>query len=89
MTIRKSASAKKRLAELSRKNRETAALRSSDVVIEYATDEAATVAGIQRGLDDIHAGRVSSNAEVRADIDTITAEAKAIREVTPSPEPKI
>lgn len=79
MTISVSPSVQDKLAELARQTQRSTSLLAGEAITDYVDRELAIIAGIQRGLDDMHAGRVSTNDDVMAEVDAIIAQSKASR----------
>ena len=79
MTISVSPSVQDKLAELARQTHRSTSLLAGEAITDYVDRELAIIAGIQRGLDDMHAGRVSTNDDVMAEVDAIIAQSKANR----------
>lgn len=63
VTIRLSGSTKAKLAELAQHTRRTKSFLAGEAIADYVDRELAVIAGIQRGLEDMHAGRVVPHAE--------------------------
>lgn len=81
MTIRLSSSTKEKLAELAQHTRRTKSFLASEAIADYVERELAIVAGVQRGLDDMAAGRVTAHDVVMDEIDEIIAQSEAGRKV--------
>ena len=79
MTIRLSSSTKEKLAELAQHTRRTKSFLASEAIADYVERELAIVAGVQRGLDDMAAGRVTAHHIVMDEIDEIIARSEADR----------
>ncbi len=79
MTIRLSSATKERLAELAQHTRRTKSFLASEAIADYVERELAIVAGIQRGLDDVRAGRVTPHPAVMDEIDEIIAQSESAR----------
>lgn len=79
MTIRLSSATKERLAELAQHTRRTKSFLASEAIADYVERELAIVAGIQRGLDDMKAGRVTPHTAVMDEIDDIIAQSESAR----------
>lgn len=79
MTIRLSSATKDRLAELAQYTRRTKSFLASEAIADYVERELAIVAGIQRGLDDMKAGRVTPHTAVMDEIDDIIAQSESAR----------
>ncbi|MGE0502318.1 MAG: CopG family ribbon-helix-helix protein [Rhizobiaceae bacterium] len=63
VTVRLSGETKQKLAELAGHTRRTKSFLAGEAIADYVDRELAIVAGIQRGLDDAEAGRVTPHAE--------------------------
>lgn len=79
MTIRLSSSTKEKLAELAQHTRRTKSFLASEAIADYVERELAIVAGVQRGLDDMAAGRVTAHDVVMDEIDQIIAQSEVSR----------
>ena len=77
MTIRLSSSTKEKLAELAQHTRRTKSFLASEAIADYVERELAIVAGVQRGLKDMAAGRVTDHHVVMDEIDEIIAQSEA------------
>lgn len=73
MTIRLSSATKEKLAELAQHTRRTKSFLASEAIADYVERELAIVAGVQRGLADMEAGRVTPHRDVMNEIDDIIA----------------
>jgi predicted transcriptional regulator len=58
LTVRLSPQTKKQLARLAAHTRRTRSYLAGEAITSFVERELATVEGIKRGLDDMHAGRV-------------------------------
>ena len=79
MTIRLDSSTKDKLAELAQYTRRTKSFLASEAIADYVERELAIVAGVQRGLQDMEAGRVTSHETVMDELDEIIAQSEAGR----------
>lgn len=79
MTIRLNSSVKDKLTELAQHTRRSKSFLASEAIAAYVERELAIVAGIQRGLDDMQAGRVADHSMVMEEIDEIIAQAESNR----------
>ena len=79
MTIRLSASVKDKLGELAQHTRRSKSFLASEAIAEYVERELAIVAGIQRGLDDMRAGRVTPHEQLMDELDEIIAQSENTR----------
>ena len=79
MTIRLDSSTKDKLAELAQHTRRTKSFLASEAIADYVERELAIVAGVQRGLRDMEAGRVTPHATVMDELDEIIAQSEADR----------
>jgi predicted transcriptional regulator len=58
LTVRVSPQVKKRLGRLAAHTKRTPSYLASEAISDFVDRELATVEGIKRGLEDMHAGRV-------------------------------
>jgi predicted transcriptional regulator len=79
MTIRLSTSVKDKLTELAQHTRRSRSFLASEAITDYVDRELAIVAGINRGLDDMRAGRVTGHDTVMDEIDEIIAQSEGRR----------
>jgi predicted transcriptional regulator len=63
MTIRLPAATKKKLGRLATHTNRTKSFLAGEAIEDYVARELAIVEGIERGLADMHAGRVVSHAD--------------------------
>lgn len=77
MTIRVMPDLKERLGRLAHNTRRTRSYLAAEAVESYVNRELQIIEGIQRGLADMEAGRVTPQAEVMAGADQIIADAGA------------
>jgi predicted transcriptional regulator len=59
LTVRVSPQVKKRLGRLAAHTKRTPSYLASEAISDFVDRELATVEGIKRGLEDMHAGRVA------------------------------
>ena len=71
MTIRLNSETKAKLSELAIYTRRTKSFLAAEAISDYVERELAIVTGIERGIDDMNAGRVTSHDDVMAEIDDI------------------
>lgn len=79
MTIRVSPDLKEKLGRLAQNTRRTRSYLAAEAVEAYVNRELRIIEGIQRGLADMEAGRVTPHDEVMAKADQIIAEARKKR----------
>lgn len=79
LTVRLSPELKARLGKLAEQTQRTKSFLAGEAIGGYVERELEIVAGIERGLDDMKAGRVVPHEEVMADIDAIIEKAKPTR----------
>ena len=75
LTVRLSAELTERLGELAARTRRGKSVLAREAIGDYVARELDIVAGIERGLDDIKAGRVVAHEDVMADIDAVVKDA--------------
>lgn len=63
LTVRLSAELKERLGELAAKTRRPRSVLANEALADYVERELAAIEGVQRGLDDMRAGRVVPHEE--------------------------
>jgi predicted transcriptional regulator len=80
MTIRVSVDLKDKLARLARGTRRSKSFLAAEAVSAYVERELAIIGGIERGLEDLEAGRIVSHDEVTAEARAIVADARRARE---------
>jgi len=71
LTVRLTPELKRRLGELAERTRRTRSFLAGEAIADYVARELAIVAGIERGLEDMRAGRVVPHEEVMADVDAM------------------
>ena len=79
LTVRLPPELKDRLGELAERTRRTKSFLAEEAIAGYVERELEIVSGIERGLDDMKAGRVVSHEDVMADIDATIKKAKTKR----------
>ena len=79
LTVRLAAELKDRLGELAERTRRTKSFLAEEAIAGYVERELEIVSGIERGLDDMKAGRVVPHEDVMADIDATIKRAKTKR----------
>jgi predicted transcriptional regulator len=63
LTLRLSPELKERLGSLAQRTNRTRSFLASEAIADYVDRELRILEGVQRGLDDMRAGRVVSHAE--------------------------
>jgi predicted transcriptional regulator len=79
MTIRVTPALKEKLGRLAHNTRRTKSFLAAEAVEAYVNRELQIIEGIQRGLADMAAGRVTPHEDVMARADEIIAEARQKR----------
>jgi predicted transcriptional regulator len=79
LTVRLSPELKARLGKLAERTQRSKSFLAGEAIGNYVERELEIVAGIERGLDDMKAGRVVPHEEVMADIDATIKKAKPTR----------
>jgi predicted transcriptional regulator len=79
LTVRVSPELKERLDKLAERTRRTKSFLAGEAIAGYVERELEIVAGIERGLADMKAGRVVPHEEVMAEIDAVVEAAKSRR----------
>jgi predicted transcriptional regulator len=79
LTLRLSPELKTRLGELAERTRRTKSFLAGEAIAGYVERELEIIAGIERGLADMKAGRVVSHERAMADIRETIQTAKARR----------
>ncbi len=80
LTVRVSPELKERLGKLANQTRRTKSFLAGEAIAGYVERELEIVAGIERGLADMKAGRVVPHEEVMTEIDAIVEKAKTRQE---------
>lgn len=80
MTVRLSRETKAKLTELAQHTRRTRSFLAGEAIADYVERELAIIEGIQRGLADMEAGRVTPHGVVMAEIDGIIDAAEQARQ---------
>lgn len=75
LTVRLPPELKDRLGKLAERTRRTRSFLAGEAIAGYVARELDIVAGIERGLEDMKAGRVVPHDDVMADIDATIAKA--------------
>jgi predicted transcriptional regulator len=75
-TVEISAATQERLTELAEKTRRPSDVLANEALAAYVQQELDIIAGIEEGLADIAAGRVTPHEEVDAEIRALIAAAK-------------
>lgn len=79
LTVRLTPELKARLGKLAERTQRTKSFLAGEAIGNYVARELEIVAGIERGLDDMKAGRVVAHEDVMADIDATIKKAKPAR----------
>jgi predicted transcriptional regulator len=79
LTVRLSPELKERLGKLAEHTHRTKSFLAGEAIAGYVARELEIVAGIERGLDDMKAGRVISHEDAMADIHATIKKAKPRR----------
>ncbi len=79
LTVRLTPELKARLGKLAERTQRTKSFLAGEAIGGYVERELEIVAGIERGLDDMKAGRVVPHEDVMADIDATIRRAKPTR----------
>lgn len=79
LTVRLTPELKARLGKLAERTQRTKSFLAGEAIGNYVERELEIVAGIERGLDDMKAGRVVAHEDVMADIDATIKKAKPAR----------
>jgi len=77
MTIRVSTEVKERLGRLAQDTRRSRSFLAAEAVAAFVDRELAIIDGIQRGLADVAAGRVTDHGAAMDQVDEAIAEARA------------
>lgn len=75
LTVRMAPELKARLGELADNTSRSKSFLATEAIEDYVQRELAIIEGIERGLEDARAGRVTPHADVMADADRIIAAA--------------
>lgn len=81
MTIRVTPDLKEKLGRLARSTRRSSSFLAVEAVEAYVNRELQIIEGIQQGLSDMHAGRVSPHDDAMAEARQIIAEARQAKTV--------
>ena len=76
MTIRVPAELKEKLGRLAQGTRRSRSFLAAEAVAAYVEHELAIIEGVQRGLKDVAAGRVTAHDEAMDRVDALIAEAR-------------
>ena len=79
LTVRLTPELKARLDKLAEQTHRTKSFLAGEAIGNYVERELEIVAGIERGLDDMRAGRVVPHEDVMADIEATIKEAETKR----------
>ncbi len=79
LTVRLSPETKERLSRLAGHSRRTRSFLAAEAIIDFVERELAIIEGIERGRDDVRAGRVVPHDEVVLDARAIVEDARAKR----------
>ena len=79
LTVRLPSALKDRLGKLAEQTRRTKSFLAGEAIARYVGRELEIVAGIERGLDDMKAGRVVPHEDVVADIEATIKKTKTKR----------
>ena len=79
LSVRLSPELKARLGQLAERTQRTKSFLAGEAIGNYVARELEIIAGIERGLDDMKAGRVVPHEDVMADIDATIHKAKKPR----------
>jgi predicted transcriptional regulator len=79
LTLRLPPKLKARLGELAERTRRTKSFLAGEAIAGYVERELEIIVGIERGLEDMKAGRVVSHERAMTDIDATIERAKAGR----------
>lgn len=75
LTVRLNADVKKRLGRLARQTKRTKSYLAGEAIASFVEHELDIVAGIERGLADMKAGRVVPHSKAMRKIDAVIARA--------------
>lgn len=76
LTVRLPETLKEKLGELATHTKRTRSYLAAEAIENYVDKELAIARGIERGLEDMRAGRVVPHGEVMSDVHNIVAKAK-------------
>ena len=76
MTIRVPAELKEKLGRLAQGTRRSRSYLAAEAVAAYVEHELAIIEGVQRGLADVAAGRVTAHDDAMDRVDALIAEAR-------------
>jgi predicted transcriptional regulator len=76
LTVRLTPAVKQQLGRLADATRRTKSFLAAEAIAAYVAREADVVAGIERGLDDMHSGRVVPHDEAMERLEATVAKAK-------------
>ncbi|MBS3649893.1 CopG family ribbon-helix-helix protein [Pseudaminobacter sp. 19-2017] len=79
VTVRLSGETKAKLNALAEHTRRTKSFLAGEAIEDYVERELAIVAGVQRGLDDMEAGRVTSHKDAMRRIKALIESAQKTR----------
>jgi predicted transcriptional regulator len=79
LTVRLTPELKDRLGDLAARTRRTKSFLAGEAITAYVEREMEIVAGIERGLEDMKAGRIISHDTAMNDIESTIKDAKARR----------
>lgn len=79
MTIRVTVDLKEKLGRLAQGTRRSRSFLAAEAVTAYVERELEIIEGIQRGLDDLAAGRTLSHEQVTAEARQVVRDARAAR----------
>ena len=86
LTVRLAPELKDRLGELAERTRRSKSFLAGEAIDDYVERELDIIAGIERGLDDMRAGRVVAHEDVMADIDATIKDATRAKAKKRRPE---
>ena len=79
LTVRLSPETKERLSRLAGRTRRTRSFLAAEAITDFVERELAIIEGVERGRDDVRAGRVVPHDEVVLDARVIVEDARAKR----------
>ena len=77
LTVRLSPELKDKLGRLAARTQRTKSFLAGEAIGDYVARELAIIEGIERGLEDMRAGRVVTHEEAMRRIDSVIEKAKA------------